>query len=335
MSSKYLIRSAGLSGFATLVNELGGDVDSLLARVNLTLKDIEDSENLIPYEAFVNILEYAANDLNCLDFGIRLASYQNFAVLGMLGSLMQSCETVREALGCAQKYFALHNHSSASWIISEDDNLAYLTRYEQVPLNAHANQYRELVLTLSVKLLRYLINKPLIGAYLDFSHDRISPKLTYKRATHIDINFNQENERVVFSNKYLNMPIQKGDSYTSKRLEANIVAILKTHENDTVKQVSLLILQTMCRQKHSIENIAKLMSLHPRKLQRKLKKENQTFKKILNKIRIDSASWHLQSSDKSITQISEILGYKNISAFSRTFKAQKYCSALQWRKINR
>ncbi len=335
MSSKYLIRSAGLSGFAFLVNELGGDVNSLLAQVGLTVNDIEDSENLIPYEAFVNILEYAADNLACQDFGLRLASYQNFTVLGMLGSLMQSCETVREALVCAQKYFAIHNHSSASWTISEDNNLAYLTRYEQVSLNAQAIQYRELVLSLSVKLLRYLINKPLVGAYLDFSHERISPKLTYKRAISIGVNFNQESERVVFSNKYLNMPIQMGDGLASKRLEANIVDILKTHENDTVKQVGLLILQTFSRQKHSIENIAKLMNLHPRSLQRKLKKENQTFKKILNKIRLDRACWHLQSSEKSITQISEILGYKNISAFSRTFKAQKHCSALQWRKLNR
>ena len=77
------------------------------------------------------------------------------------------------------------------------------------------------------------------------------------------------------------------------------------------------------------------MDLHPRNLQRKLKKKNQTFKKILNKTRIETACWHLQSSEKSITQISEILGYNDVSAFSRAFKVQKQCSALGWRKAQK
>ncbi len=53
---------------------------------------------------------------------------------------------------------------------------------------------------------------------------------------------------------------------------------------------------------------------------------------MLNEIRISTACWHLEASNMDITLLSEILGYSDISAFSRAFKTQKQCSALQWRK---
>ena len=108
--------------------------------------------------------------------------------------------------------------------------------------------------------------------------------------------------------------------------------MLALHGDDIERQVRTLILQTMGIKEHSLDNIAALLHLHKRTLQRKLKDKGLYFKSILNEVRINTACWHLEASNMDITLISEILGYRDISAFSRAFKSEMKCSALQWRK---
>jgi len=331
MNQQYLIRSGSLMGFSDLVNDLGGDFKQLLSKVDLTQSDLLDGDNMVPFEAMVMLLEHAACDLNCPSFGLKLSTYQDLQALGSLGLLLKSCVTVREAMVCAQRYLALHSPAEC-WRFSEEGRFTYITRFENFHGISHARQYKELSFGVCFRLAQALAGKNVQGYRLEFSHRPISGLNLYRKFFSMGVSFNQEYDRLIVDRKYLSQPITGFNEKNHHQVEDHLTELLALHGDDIERQVRTLLLQTMGIKEHSLDNIAGLLHLHRRTLQRKLKDKGLYFKSILNEVRINTACWHLEASNMDITLLSEILGYRDISAFSRAFKSEMKCSALQWRK---
>ncbi len=331
MKKDYLIRSGALMGFDDLVNELGGDSGSLLAKVNISAYQLVDGDTMIPFEAMVMLLEHAAHDLNCPSFGLQLSTHQDLQALGNLGLLMKNCLTARDAILCAQRYMALHSPAEY-WNLVEEECFSYINRFEHFHGISHARQYKELSFGLCLRLSNLLIGEHFRGIRLEFSHKPISDLKYYKQFFSMDVSFNQEHNRIILDNQFLSQPITGFNQQVRRQTEEYLSQLMALHGDDIEGQVRTLILQTMGIQEHTLDNIASLLNLHKRTLQRKLKDKNLNFKTMLNEIRIRNACWHLEASNIDITLLSEILGYSDISAFSRAFKSQMQCSALQWRK---
>jgi len=81
----------------------------------------------------------------------------------------------------------------------------------------------------------------------------------------------------------------------------------------------------------NLDSCAKYMGAHPRALQRDLARNNSGFQQLLLEIRMELAESYLQNSEMSLSDLTELLGYRNLSAFSRAFKATHGASPLQWR----
>ncbi len=331
MKQTYLIRSGSLMGFHDLVKDLKGDAKQLLNKVNLSPDDLLDGDNMIPFEAMVMLLEHAAHELNCPAFGLELSTRQNLSALGSLGLLMKNCLTARDAILCAQRYMALHSPAEY-WSLHEEERFSYINRFEHFHNIAHARQYKELSFGVCFRLVYVLIGKNFKGHRLEFSHKPISSLKFYRKFFSMEVSFNQEHDRLISERHYLSQPISNFNQQRHQQVEDYLSKLLALHGNDIERQVSTLILQTMGMQKHTIDNIANMLSLNKRTLQRKLKDKGLSFKSMLNEIRINTACWHLEASNMDITLLSEILGYSDISAFSRAFKLQMKYSALQWRK---
>jgi AraC-like DNA-binding protein len=73
------------------------------------------------------------------------------------------------------------------------------------------------------------------------------------------------------------------------------------------------------------------MDLHKRTLQRRLLDEKLQFKSLLQEVKINTACWHLAASSMDITQLSELLGYADVAAFSKAFRLRQQMSPAQWR----
>ncbi len=70
----------------------------------------------------------------------------------------------------------------------------------------------------------------------------------------------------------------------------------------------------------SLEEVAANFNVSARTLQRKLQDENVSFQQLTDDVRKNLAEHYLSSGDYQIKEISSILGYNEISAFSRAFK---------------
>ncbi len=70
----------------------------------------------------------------------------------------------------------------------------------------------------------------------------------------------------------------------------------------------------------TLESVAANFNTSPRTLQRKLQEEGITYQQLTDSIRKSLALQYLQSGKYPLKEISYILGYNELSAFSRAFK---------------
>lgn len=327
-----MIRSGALDGFEQLVKDLNGDPETLLDKCGLSSQDLKAPDTMIPFNIMVELLELSASQLDKPDFGLTLGIQQDVDALGNLGLLMLHCTNVREALTSTQRYIAAHSQAEY-WRLIELGDLAYLERFSVSQEVSHARQFKELSFGVCLKLMKTIIKGSVVMERLEFAHAPISDIAVYKRLFGCDVLFNQEHDRLVVKRHYLDYEIETLSTDNKQRLEQGLLTTLSQYGDDIERQITAIILQSLGGQTLNLESVAKLLNMNKRTLQRRLKVNQLSFKSILSNVRLKTACWHLEASSMDITLLSEILGYSDISAFSKAFKQETGVAPLKWRQL--
>jgi AraC-like DNA-binding protein len=82
----------------------------------------------------------------------------------------------------------------------------------------------------------------------------------------------------------------------------------------------------------SLPEVARMMDVSPRSLQRLLCEQGTTFSRIVESSRRQSAFQLLVRDDLSVSEVAERLGYSDPSNFGRAFRKWTGQSPNQWRK---
>ncbi|QLI82491.1 AraC family transcriptional regulator [Chitinibacter fontanus] len=106
---------------------------------------------------------------------------------------------------------------------------------------------------------------------------------------------------------------------------------LLSHRDDTVAQrVQMLIMLEPARE-WTVELMAKQLNLGASTLRRQLQQEGQSFREILERIRLNIGLGLIQTSKHAIGQIAQQCGYQSASRFSARFQLQFGIKPLQLR----
>ena len=106
-------------------------------------------------------------------------------------------------------------------------------------------------------------------------------------------------------------------------------------EVDFIRVIASLVRKMIPMGKCSAEAVAQQLWCDKRTLQRKLKARNTSFQAIVDAVRFELASTFLTDTDLSLTQLTEMVGYRDLSTFSAAFKKRFGQSPTTWRKTCR
>ena len=81
----------------------------------------------------------------------------------------------------------------------------------------------------------------------------------------------------------------------------------------------------------SIEQAAQSLGLHVRTLQRQLSADGVAFSELVNEVRRDLVLRYLAQPGQSLTRVAELVGYGQISSFTRWFISQFQDTPSGWR----
>jgi AraC-like DNA-binding protein len=314
------VRVDGLRKFPEVVTRLGGNPTSLLTKCQIDPTVLRNRHAVIPYRSLVMLLERAAQELTCPDFGMRLAMAQGgLKVLGPLEFAMRNSSTIREAF----QYCASHPqvYSTASQMRFETGRApeALFLRFEillqRIPQHAQAIE-RALLLT---HLVALDISRGKIGAReIWFTHEPLVPEARYREYFGVNVRFRQPVDGLFFADSDLDLAIPNIDAQLYE-LSTDFIenrfpsasAPLSTHVRTIIEH---LLIKGDC----SYGSVSSTLGMHPRTLQRRLRSEHESFESIKDSVRREVALRYLQQSSLPLVRVARLLGYSETSALSRS-----------------
>lgn len=325
------VRASNLFGFDQVVQGLGGDYRGLFEQAELDPGLLTRPNDLLPYTHFNTLLNLGASELACPYFGILCGKIHQNAPFDTFLQLMKRSPNLASATDISNRYRNIESEVTF-WQVEIEGGLAMVYRYNEVPFQFDIRQHRMFTVTRAFLLGELLLQNKWRPKRVGFGFAKPGPG-DYQKLFGVPVFFDQESDSYCFPAEDLYEPLPSSDE--------DLLAILQNHADELkqkfqfgesmVSVVRKLIMQSLSSGNGKLESIAKLLQMHPRSLQRRLLAEGISFKELLAQTRFTVASDLLLKSDLALTHIADILGYSELSAFSRSFKRQTGLAPELWR----
>lgn len=318
-----VIRAASLRGFVPLVEELGGDVGRLLDRFGVSREALASDDGLISLTAHDLMLDAAAEELGCPDLGLRLSVAQDLSILGPLALAIEASSTVSEALQCASRFMFVH--SPALRVAVEPDprgrrGVVALTYRKDLRESPYSPQGIELGLGLFHHVAQALVGDRLGLRSVELPHQPLSSVARYTGFFGVDVKFDRPTAALRVERHVLDRRFTSGNA----AIRQVAVDYLATHFADpgsrTSARVRLALAESLGTTPPAIANVARLLAVHPRTLQRRLAAEGATFESVLDDVRRDRAHRYIATTDLPFGQVASMVGFSEQSALSRAVR---------------
>jgi AraC-like DNA-binding protein len=156
----------------------------------------------------------------------------------------------------------------------------------------------------------------------------------HRRLAGPNLQFDSDFNGIVCAAADLDRPNPAADPVMAAYAQQFLETLPKSEPGSTTLDTRKAIYLLLPTGKASIEQVARNLGLHLRTLQRQLETENVSFSDLLNDVRRDLAVRYLPNGQYSLLQIAEILGYSQLSSFTRWFSLEFGLSPSRWRAVN-
>lgn len=312
-----------LRGFGELLGELGGDAETALRQVGIGPRPgpaaVAGETNRASYRQFVLLLENAAAELECPDFGMRLALRQ--AGMALAGPLRDGMRNSR-SFGDAMRFACDHSyaHSLAAWIWMKPTYsgsgtvVGHDILLEGLPQRAQAMEYILLVgnlATLSLTEGRVRARRVL------FRHQPLSPPALYRRHFGCEVRFGRGADAVIYSHDDFACPIPAPDPGTRASAAHLLESRFTRRKPPTHADVRGIVTHVLGTEHCTREGVATQLGLHPRTMVRRLAAEGTSFQRIKDEVRRDRLLDLVRHTRLDFTAISERLGLAEQAVLTR------------------
>ena len=313
-----MIRSSSLRGFGALVDQLGGDAVSLLRRFGIEEQLLQDDDGLISITAHDLMLDAAARELACPDFGLRLAQSQDLTILGPLAVAIEACSTVAQALDCASRFMFVH--SPALKVTAEEDPLGRpgvlaLTYRKDLRESTYSPQGIELGLGVLYRIAVSLTAGTALRSVL-VSHPPVSSVDRYVEYFGVDVRFTADVAALCVQSRVLNETFAGANAALLAMAVDHIEQHFTDPRDNVTAQVRLAIAELLRTARPTLATTARLLTLHPRALQRALAAEQTTFADLLDDVRREAARRYLTTTTLPVGQIANMVGFAEQSTLT-------------------
>ncbi|MFF6998976.1 AraC family transcriptional regulator [Streptomyces sp. NPDC008313] len=328
---KPLARTAALNGFVELSRSLGLDPRALMKSVGLDTADLAVQDRWISGTAVVRLLELSAAASGREDFGLLLTERRRFSNLGPISLLVREEPDVRSALALLIRHQHTYNEVLHARL-SEANGVATLKVDIRLGEPHPARQGTELAVGAFHRVLSGFLGPHWRPSAVCFAHPAPRDTSGHRRLFGPPVEFDRGFNGIVFYAEDLDAANAMADaqlrSYTRQYFEP-IAAPREASEVDRVRDLIEALLPTgRC----SIEQIARSLGVDRRTVHRHLARSGETFSSVLHSTRTALAERFVANPNRSLTEVSTLLGFSSLSAFSRWFHEHFGAGPREWRK---
>jgi AraC-like DNA-binding protein len=302
----------------------------MLREVGIDPAALADPEMLISAGPVFVLLENAARASGWRNFGLRMAESRRLADFGAVSLLIAHQATLREALETTIRY--LHVINPALTIDIEDVGDLVIVREELIVDGGRPTpQAYELAIGALFRMCNALLGTRWRPQTVNFTHPAPDDLSIHRRLFGPNVKFESEFNGFVCSGADLERANPSADSKMAGYARRFVDTIGGNEQLSASRDVQKAAYQLLPLGRGSIAQVAQALGLNVRTLQRRLAAERHEFSDVLNGVRRDLALRHLENLSVPLTDVAELLGYRQPSSFTRWFAAEFGVAPSKWR----
>jgi AraC-like DNA-binding protein len=177
-------------------------------------------------------------------------------------------------------------------------------------------------MAVTLNTLRIMVGSQWAPREVHFAHKTPEQTTEHLRIFNAPVVFNCVDNSLVMDREFCAQPIPAADPNLFKILGHYLDDVLSRapREDGLSASIRKTIAELMKDGNPKLTRVAKGLALSPRTLQRRLKEGGLEFKALVDDTRRRLAVEYLKDSENTQTEIAFLLGYSEVSAFSRAFK---------------
>jgi AraC-like DNA-binding protein len=166
-----------------------------------------------------------------------------------------------------------------------------------------------------------------------FAHNAPRNRDTHRRVFGGSSEFNRDFNAIVCRSSDLDSPIAAADPAMARYAQQYVDSIAHTNATfgEQVRElVNLMLASGDCR----MDRVAEHLGIDRKTVHRHLADEETSFSAIVDAVRTELVNRYIENRERPLFVVAEMLGFSDLSAFSRWFKRRFGYSVSAWRAIN-
>jgi AraC-like DNA-binding protein len=319
-ASRRNVLAAATTGFKSFVARNGGVAESVFVRVGFTDAQLSDINCPIDLGSYVQMMELAATETGNDNFGLWFGQQFKPEMLGLIGGIALASPTLGAALENLAKLFPYHQQATYTALTHRGE----LTSLEYRIIDGgivERRQDAELTLGMFINIFRHCLGMHWAPEEIRFEHPRPIQWREHCQAFSAPVTFGHGSNALVFRRDRLHQRMPQGDLR-----KANLLCDQLVRFGSGVGKLTLLdhakgeIRSRLPDGIPCVETIADAVALQRWTLQRRLAELGLSYSEVVDLVRRELAERHIRQPYVTILEMSDALGYSELSAFSRAFR---------------
>jgi AraC-like DNA-binding protein len=299
----------------------GMSEEELAQKSGINREDVADLDARIPISKLKTVWDIAKDYTGLPEIGLHVGADIDPSRFSVVAQASFQCETMRDVLQVYARFFSIVNESARLNLIEEGE-WATLEFTSLSPEWYSISEMERMVIT-ALARCDYLTGRKLRTKCFNFQHAEPSYVDAYKNVCKGELKFSQEQTGIVFKKTALDLPVKHGNPYLLSVLTSYAEKLLNkvSSSSDIKSKVKSFIRNHLADDAElDVERAAKALHMSRHTLYRKLKKEDVSFQSLVEDVRQKEAERYLRENEVSVSEVAFLLGFSELSAFSRAFK---------------
>lgn len=266
-------------------------------------------------------------------FGLTAATCWHPSNFGTMGYALLSSRSLRVTFERLIRFHRVISDANFGEL-QEDKNqntLSFILNTEKSDTYTRGREDAAVAWILSVLRVNY--QKKLLPEAVYLTHSKPSCSGKYYEFFQSPVHFSASTCKLVFSLDIVDTVLASNNEEMTvfgDQAMSTYVASLDT--GTQTNQIKEIIAENLPSGNVTVEHVASTLGMNTRTLQRSLQEKGTTFLNLLNDTRMDLAKQFIQNKQMDLTEVAFLLGFAELSTFSRSFKRWTGKSPLQFRK---
>jgi AraC-like DNA-binding protein len=302
-----------------IIESSGVDPDPLMRKLHIDPQKMSDPNARYPYKRIDALWAEAAALIDDPCFGLKAAIYWHPSNLSALGYAWLSSSSLRTALQRFCKYIRMLTEGASFELEERDDSLSVLLHYN--PISLQQPTRTDSVMAMVVAMCRANYGAEFNPASVSLAHPVPDCSGKFYELFRCPVKFDAPDNRFTLTLESADKHLQGSNPLLSTLHDQYMINYLAQLDKTNIQErVRAAIIELLPDGNINDYKVAESLYMNVRTLQRRLQKEQTTFKTQLNNVRQELADRYIRDSSKGLAEISYLLGFSEMSSFSRAFK---------------